>query len=53
MPIFPEQMEKLDPRNVEDSLKKIENYMRYMCERVELNATHTSKRISNLEKHSK
>ena len=39
--IFPEDMDRLDPNNVAQSLRTIEDYIRYITERVEFNAINT------------
>ena len=35
MPIFTKQLDKVDPRNQQDALKKMENHIRYIQEQLE------------------
>lgn len=51
--VLPEKIEKLDTKNVADSLQKIEKYLSYMCERIEHTATNNRRRVTELEKEIK
>lgn len=46
MAVFPERMKPLDPNNPEESLKTIENYIRYMAERMEFTHSNDNKVIA-------
>lgn len=43
MAVFPEQMDRLNLQDTTGSLQKIENYIRYMAERMEFSSSNTSK----------
>ena len=43
MAVFPEQMDRLNLEDTTGSLQKIENYIRYMAERMEFSSSNTSK----------
>lgn len=43
--IFTEKMGKLDAQNISASLQKIEDYIAYMCERIDHSTTSERKRI--------
>jgi hypothetical protein len=45
MAVFPERMKPLDPNNSQESLKTIENYIRYMTERMEFTHSNDNKVI--------
>lgn len=40
MPVFPETLDRLDLGDVNSSLKRVENYIRYMTERLEFANQH-------------
>ena len=46
MAVFPERMKPLDPNNSQESLKTIENYIRYMTERMEFTHSNDNKVIA-------
>ena len=46
MPVFPEAMDRLDLNNTADSLRKVENYIHYMTERMEFANSNTTKTVS-------
>lgn len=46
MAVFPESMTKLDPNDTAGSLMKIENYIRYMTERMEFANSNTFRTVS-------
>lgn len=46
MAVFPERMKPLDPNNPEESLKIIEDYLRYMTERLEFTHSNDNKFIA-------
>lgn len=46
MAVFPEQMDRLNVEDTQGSLKRIENYVRYMTERMEFASANTSKVIT-------
>lgn len=39
--VFPEDMDRLDPNNVAGSFQTVEDYIRYMIERIEFNSANT------------
>lgn len=43
--IFPEDMDRLDPNNIAQSLRTIEDYIRYITERVEFSSVNTKNSI--------
>lgn len=43
--IFAEKMDKLDARDISASFQKIEDYIAYMCERIDHSTTIDRKRI--------
>jgi len=45
---FPETMNKLEYQDTEKSLKKIEDYIHYMCERIDFSISNISKTAANL-----
>jgi peptidoglycan hydrolase CwlO-like protein len=47
MAVFPESMNKLDLANPEESLRTIENYIRYMSERVEFSNRNITRNVSD------
>ncbi len=47
MAVLPENMDKLNPEDVQGSLSIIENYIRYMGERIEFAMTGWSKKFSD------
>lgn len=46
MAVFPESMGRIDPMNAPAALKTMENYIRYMCERMEFSASNTVRNVS-------
>lgn len=46
MAVFPEEMDRLDVSDSAGSLKRIENYIRYMTERVEFANKNTTRTVS-------
>lgn len=48
MAILPESMNKLDSQNMPGSLAAIENYIRYMGERIEFSISGLSKEIGSV-----
>lgn len=53
MAVFPESMDRLDKKNVEASLATIENYIRYMTERIEHSTSVMSRKLTTLESTTK
>ena len=49
MAVFPEKMRPIDAQNVEGSLKTIEEYIRYMAERMEFAHSNDNKFLSENE----
>lgn len=49
MAILPESMNKLDSQNMPGSLAAIENYIRYMGERIEFSLSGLSKEIGSVK----
>lgn len=49
MAVFPERMRPIDPKDVEGSLKTIEEYIRYMAERMEFAHSNINKFLSENE----
>lgn len=47
MAVFPESMNKLDAKNVPKSLDIVENYIRYMTERVEFSTSKMTKSVNS------
>lgn len=47
MAVFPESMNKLDARNVPKSLDIVENYIRYMTERMEFSTSKMTKSVNS------
>lgn len=47
MAVFPESMNKLDAQNVPKSLDIVENYIRYMTERVEFSTSKMTKSVNS------
>lgn len=47
MAVFPEQMNRLDPNDMAGSLRVIENYIRYMTERMEFANSNTTKVVTD------
>lgn len=46
--VFPERMDKLDPEDVNASLRIIESYIHYICERTEFALTNTFRTTTGL-----
>lgn len=46
MAVFPESMSRIDPSNPQVAIMIMENYIRYMCERLEFSASNTAKNVS-------
>lgn len=46
--VFPERMDKLDPEDVNASLRTIESYIHYICERTEFALTNTFRTTTGL-----
>ena len=46
--VFPERMDKLDPEDVNASLRTIETYIHYICERTEYAVTNTFRTTNGL-----
>ena len=46
MAVFPEQMDRLDVNDPAGSLQRIENYIRYMTERVEFSNRNTTRTVT-------
>lgn len=53
MAVFPESMNRLNRGNTEESLATIENYIRYMTERIEKATSALSNRVGALEDEKK
>lgn len=51
MAVFPERMRPIDPKDVESSLKTIEEYIRYMTERMEFAHSNDSRFLSEVEQN--
>ena len=49
MAVFPERMRPIDTANVEGSIKTIEEYIRYMVERMEFKNSNDNKFLSENE----
>lgn len=47
MAVFPESMNRLDPQNVPKSLDIVENYIRYMTERMEFSTSKMTKSVNS------
>ena len=47
MAVFPESMNKLDVNDTTGSLRRIENYIRYMTERVEFSMRNMTRNVSD------
>ena len=47
MAVFPESMNKLDVKDTTGSLSRIENYIRYMTERVEFSMRNMTRNVSD------
>lgn len=50
MAVLPERMEQLDPQDVAGSLVTIENYIRYMGERLEFAISGLSSKAAAMER---
>ena len=46
--VFPEQMDKIDPEDVNSSLRTIESYIHYIVERVEFSLSNTFRSTTGL-----
>ena len=46
--VFPERMDKLDPEDVNASLRTLETYIHYICERTEYAVTNTFRTTNGL-----
>ena len=46
MAVFPENMNRLDPGDVPGSLRTLENYIRYMAERMEFSTRNMTRNVS-------
>lgn len=46
--VFPERMDKLDPEDVNASLRTLETYVHYICERTEFALTNTFRTTTGL-----
>ena len=46
MAVFPESMDKLDVNDTAGSLRRIENYIRYMTERMEFSTSNMTRNVS-------
>lgn len=47
MAVFPESMNRLDAKNVPKSLEIVENYIRYMTERMEFSTSKMTKSVNS------
>lgn len=46
MAVLPESMNRIDPQNTEESLRIIDQYIRYMSERIEFSQSQMTKTVS-------
>ncbi len=46
MAVFPESLDRLDPKNTEESIEKISEYIRYMTERTEFAMRNVTRNVS-------
>ena len=49
MPIFPENMNKLDAENTKEALSSIDGYIRYMLERIEFSFSGMSRKMTEID----